>query len=170
LWHSNELRKVVLEAKYVMEPIGNDSPNQNGKVEWLNGTFGIMVRSLLYSSGLPPKYWSSALLHAVVHLKNRLWHSAIDQTPYGAWTGNKPNFSHLRVFGSLLSLRQNGHRPAKLDKHTYDGIFLGYPSTTTNAWYIDINTGRIKNATTPSVFDEAHYSSTNRPPRSTIPL
>ena len=163
LWRSNELCKVVLEAKYVMEPTGNDSPNQNGKVERLNGTFGIMVRSLLYSSSLPPKYWSSALLHAV-HLKNRLWHSAIDQTPYGAWTGNKPDLSHLRVFGSLLSPRQNGHRPAKLDKHTYDGIFLGYPSTTNNAWYIDINTGRVKNATTPSVFDEAHYSSTNRPP------
>ena len=71
LWRSNELRKVVLEAKYVMEPSGNDSPNQNRKVERLNGTFGIMVQSLLYSSGLPPKYWSSALLHAV-HLKNRL--------------------------------------------------------------------------------------------------
>jgi len=37
----------------------------DGKVERLNGTFGVMVRSLLYSSGLPSKYWSAALVHAV---------------------------------------------------------------------------------------------------------
>jgi hypothetical protein len=46
----------------------------------LNGTYGVMVRSLLYSAGLPPKYWSAALVHAV-HLKNRLWHSALNCTP-----------------------------------------------------------------------------------------
>ena len=49
-----------------MEPTpGSDSPHQNGKVECLNGTFGVMVHSLLYSSGLPPKYWSAALLSIV---------------------------------------------------------------------------------------------------------
>jgi hypothetical protein len=72
---SNALRKVFFDADYTLEPTGNDSPNQNGTAERLNGTFATMVRSLLYSAGLGPKYWSSALLHAV-HLKNRLWHSA----------------------------------------------------------------------------------------------
>mgnify|MGYP006166984397 FL=1 len=65
LWRSAALRDVTANAGYIMEPTGSDSPHQNGKVERLNGTFGVMVRSLLYSSGLPPKYWSAALVHAV---------------------------------------------------------------------------------------------------------
>jgi hypothetical protein len=81
LWRSAALRTIVAEAGNDMEPTGSDSPHQNGKVEQLNGTFGVMVRSLLYNAGLPPKYWSAALVHAV-HLKNRLWHSALDCTPY----------------------------------------------------------------------------------------
>ena len=87
-----------------MEPTGSDSPHQNGKVERLNGTFGVMVGTLLYLSGLPPQYWSAALVHAV-HLKNRLWHSALDVSPFEAWNGSQPDLSHLRVFGSLLSAK-----------------------------------------------------------------
>lgn len=163
LWTSDALRRIVLAANYTMEPTGNDCPQQNGKVERLNGTYGVMVRALLYSAGLPPKYWSAALLHAV-HLKNRLWHSAIDCTPYQAWTGKVPDISHLRVFGSLISPRRNGPRPAKLDKHTYDGIFLGYTSTYKNIVYIDTNSGRVKHCQAPSSFDESHFSSERRPP------
>jgi len=133
LWRSAALRDVTANAGYIMEPTGSDSPHQNGKVERLNGTFGVMVRSLLYSSGLPPKYWSAALVHAV-HLKNRLWHSALACTPFELWNGHKPDLSHLRVFGSLLTTRIPGDRPAKLDRHTYDGIFLGYEGSTKNVY------------------------------------
>ena len=125
LWCSDSLHHITANAGYVMEPTGSDSPHQNGKVERLNGTFGVMVRSLLYSSGLPPQYWSAALVH-VVHLKNRLWHSALDVTPFEAWNGSQPDLSHLHVFGSLLSAKIPGSQHAKLDKHTYDGIFFGY--------------------------------------------
>ena len=52
-----------------------------------------MVHPLLYSSGLPPQYWSAALNHAV-HLKNRLWHSALDVTFFEAWNGTQPDLSH----------------------------------------------------------------------------
>jgi hypothetical protein len=154
LWRSAALRAIVAEAGYGMEPTGSDSPHQNGKVECSNGTFGVMVRSLLYSAGLPPKYWSSALAHAV-HLKNRLWHSALTCTHYEAWNHTPPNISHLRVFGSLVTPRRPGPRPAKLDIHTYDGIFLGYEGSTTNIIYLDIHTGRVKNGFN-KIFDEAH--------------
>ena len=160
---SHDLRQVFYNAEYTLEPTGNDTPNQNGKAERLNGTFGTMVRSLLYSAGLGPKYWSSALVHAV-HLKNRLWHSAIHTTPYHLWTGKQPDLSHLRIFGSLISPRRNGARPAKLDKHTYDGIFLGYTSTCSNITYVDIHTGRVKICQAPTHFDESHFSNSRRPP------
>ena len=160
---SEALRQVFFAAGYSLEPTGNDSANQNGKVERINGTLATMVRSLLYSAGLHPKFWSYALLHAV-HLKNRLWHSSINQTPFQAWTGTRPDISHLRTFGSLVSPRRNGIRPAKLDKHTYDGMFLGYTSSCANINYVDVQSGRVKVCQSPTHFDESHFTQTKRPP------
>jgi hypothetical protein len=88
LWRSEKIRTVAAKHDYMLEPTGSDSPSQNGKVERLNGTLGVMVRALLYSSGLVPMFWSSALVLAV-YLKNRLYHRPIRCTPpYFAWTGD----------------------------------------------------------------------------------
>jgi hypothetical protein len=75
----------------------------------------------------------------------------------------KPDLSHLRAFGSLVTAQRPGPRKAKLDRHTYDGIFIGYKGSTKNISYLDIHSGRVKNGNS-YVFDEAHYTSTNRPP------
>jgi hypothetical protein len=56
---------VLKEFGYTLEPMGADSPSQNGAVEIYNDKLGIRTRSLLYGSGLPSKYWSAALIHAV---------------------------------------------------------------------------------------------------------
>jgi hypothetical protein len=91
-------------------------------------------------------FWSDSLLHAV-YLKNRLWHSAIRRTPYEAYFSEKPDLSHLRVFGSLVTSRVFGERHAKLDRHTFHGIFLGYTATDLNVRYYDLtNSSRIKTA------------------------
>ena len=108
-----------------MEPTGSDSPHPNGKVECLNGTFGVMIRSLLCSSGLPPQHWSAALVHAV-HLKIQLWHSALAITPFEAWNSTQSDLSHLHTSGSLLTAKIPGHSPTKLEKYTYDSIFNYY--------------------------------------------
>ena len=50
---------------YTVEPTGADSPSQNGGAEIYNGTLTETVRTLLYGSGLPAKFWSAALLHSV---------------------------------------------------------------------------------------------------------
>jgi hypothetical protein len=75
----------------------------------------------------------------------------------------KPDLSHLRAFGSLVTARRPGPRNAKLDHHTYDGIFIGYEGSTKNISYLDLHSGRVKNDNC-YVFDEAHYTSTNCPP------
>jgi hypothetical protein len=101
LWRSRLLRDVADKAGYAIEPTGSDAGNENGKVERTNGTFGAMARCLLYSTGLSTKFWSAALVHAV-YLKNRLFHKALQKTPYEEWTGVKPPLGHLRTFGALL--------------------------------------------------------------------
>ena len=77
LARSEEWRSLVLkEFQYYVEPTGADSPSQNGQVENYNKTLGTIVRTLLYGSQLPAKYWSAAATHAV-YLMNRRYHSTI---------------------------------------------------------------------------------------------
>jgi hypothetical protein len=129
LWGSDQLRDVAHAAGYVIEPTGSDSAWQNCKVERLNGTFGVMVRCLLYSAGLSAKFWSAALIHTV-YLKNRLYHKEIGQTPYEGWTGINPELDHLRTFGALVTARKPGKRPAKADRHNAHGVLLEFGSST----------------------------------------
>jgi len=112
-----------------------------------------MVRCLLHASNLGPEFWSYAILHAA-YLKNRLPHSAINVTPYEAYTGKRPSARHLRIFGCAVIVKNPGKRPAKLDTHTSTGIFLGYTATDKNIYFMDTQTKRIKIATH-CQFDEA---------------
>jgi hypothetical protein len=54
-------------------------------------------------------------------------------------------------------------RAAKLDRHDFSGIFIGYTATDDNIKYIDIDTGRVK-MSHHAVFDEAWYLQRNQPP------
>jgi hypothetical protein len=81
LWASAQLHDIANAAGYIIEPTGSNSAWQNSKVEHLNGTFGVMVRCLLYSAGLSETFWSAALILAV-YLKNRMYHKAIEKTLY----------------------------------------------------------------------------------------
>ena len=162
LARSEAFGKLVATHGYTIEPTGSDAPNQNGLAERPNQTLGNMVRSLLYMSGLHPKFWSAALLHAA-WLYDRSYHSSIGKTPYEAWTGHRPDLSRIRLFGARVAARLPGKRAAKLDRHMFHGIFLGYTGTDKNVRYYDLDSGRVKTAKH-VVFDEAHYSQKERPP------
>ncbi len=60
---------------YVVESTGADSPSQNGGTEIYNNKLAVETRTLLYGAGLPTKFLSVALLHAV------LWDLDIPQEP-----------------------------------------------------------------------------------------
>jgi hypothetical protein len=98
-----------------------------------------------------------------VYLKNRLYHQSIKTTPIFAWTGLLPNLAHLIIFGLLITARHPGKTHAKLDHHTATGIFTGYGSTTRHIKYYDLATERFKTGNH-FIFDEAHFSSSARPP------
>jgi len=81
LARSNAFHGTMLkDFSYVVECTGADSPSQNGGTEIYNNTLAVKVRTLLYGSGIPAKFWSAALLHAV-YLHNRLVRSATHKTP-----------------------------------------------------------------------------------------
>jgi hypothetical protein len=160
LMGSDKLRGIVNAAGYSIEPTGSDLAWQNGKVERLNGMFGIMVRCLLYSAGLSEKICSDALIHAV-YLKNRLYNKAIGKTPYEGWTGIKPELYHLQNFGALVTVRKPGKRPAKTDQHTAYGVLLGLGSSTKQVRYFDLTTNREK-LSSHHFIDESHYNKARR--------
>jgi hypothetical protein len=162
LWRSNDLLDVAFAAGYDFEPTGSDAASENGKFEQANGTFGALVRCLLYSDGLHTRFWSAALVHDV-YLKNHLYHKALCMTPHEAWTGEKPSLAHLLTFGALVTARKPGKRPAKADCHADHGVLLGYGSIPKHVRYFDQMTNREKLSTNHTI-DEAHYGTTNRPP------
>jgi hypothetical protein len=139
-----------------------DSPSQNGGAESYNHTLAVKVRTLLYGAGLPARFWSSALLHAV-YLHNRLVHSATDRTPYEGWYGRKLDVMHLKTFGSRVCVKRTGSRRCKPDRHNFTGIFLGYTTTDQNIIYLDLDSGIVKSCHH-AVFDEAWYLQQTLPP------
>jgi hypothetical protein len=128
---------MLKDCGYVVERTGANSPSQNGSTEIFNNTLAVKGQTLLYGSGLPAKFWSSALLHSVF-LQNHLVHSATNRTPYEAWHGRKPNVQYLKTFGSRVCIKQSGVRRCKLDRNDFTGIFLGYTATTQNIIYLDL--------------------------------
>mmetsp|Transcript_1233 Transcript_1233/g.1891 ORF Transcript_1233/g.1891 Transcript_1233/m.1891 type:complete len:453 (+) Transcript_1233:2258-3616(+) len=156
LYKSTAFQEMANQEGLLFQPTGTEAPFQNELAERPNRTLGKIMRTLLHNAGLGPQYWSWALTHAV-YLKNRLPHRAIGKTPFEAWSGKKPNLSHLKIFGSPVIVRLRGPRPAKLDHHTTHGVFLGYPATDHNIYYQDFKTKRIKLATHVT-FDEAGWT------------
>ena len=163
LARSNAFRDIMLkEFGYVVEPTGADSPSQNGGVERYNNTLAVIVRTLLYGSGLPARFWSAALLHAT-YLHNRRVHSATHKTPFKGWHGRQPDVANLKTFGARVCVKRTGSRRSKLDRHDFTGIFLGFTATDQNIIYLDSSSGVVKSCHH-AVFDEAWYLQLTRPP------
>ncbi len=146
---------LLRKHKYVVEPTGADSPSQNGAVEIYNAKLAVRTRTLLFGSGLPAKYWSSALVHAV-YLHNRLVHTVTWVTPFESFFGAQPDISCLKLFGSRVCMKRTGSRRCKLDRHNFKGISLGCTATDQNIIYLDLDLGVVKSSHH-SQFDKAWF-------------
>jgi len=51
-------------------------------------------------------------------------------TPYEAWHGKKPSVGHLRVFGCVGHVKNNGPGVRKLSDRSMKMVFLGYAEGT----------------------------------------
>ena len=81
---------------------------------------------MLADSELPKQFWAEALSTAT-YLYNRSPTNAVqDKTPYEAWTGNKPNVSHLCIYGCDAYAHVPKDERSKLDSKTRRSIFPGY--------------------------------------------
>ncbi len=147
---------------YIVEPTGADSPLQNRAIEFYKGHLVLKVWTLLYMSGLPPKFWSALLFHTV-YLHNRLVHLVTGWTPFEGNFGVKPDLTFLKLFGAQVCVKRTGKRGGKLDHHDFTGIFLGYSGTDQNIKYLNLTSSIVKTCHHVQ-FDEAWYLQHECPP------
>ncbi len=101
------------------------TPEQNGVAERQNRTLIEMTRSTLAGSNLPQHLWAETLSTAT-YLRNRSpTKVVIGRTPY---EGEKPDVSHLRVFGCVSYAHVPKDERKKLDVVTKRCVLVGYGS------------------------------------------
>jgi hypothetical protein len=67
------------------------------------------ARSMIFAQRLELEFWGKAV-NMVVYIKNRCPTKVLDsKTPQEAWSGTKPDVSHLRVFGYKVFVRNTIH-------------------------------------------------------------
>jgi hypothetical protein len=71
------------------------------------------------------KFWGEAVLMMVYILNRSPTKGHDEMTPYEAWHGRKPAVGHLRVFGSLVYVKELNHI-GKLDDRSTTRVFIGY--------------------------------------------
>jgi hypothetical protein len=105
------------------------SPEQNGISERFNRTIINKVRAMLISSGLPKSLWGEAVI-AATYIHNRTPNSSLQGyiSPYEARTGEKPDISNIRTFGSIAYKREPKELLKKLDLRASPYIIVGYGS------------------------------------------
>ena len=108
----------------------HDTLQHNGVAECLNHTLLEKVRAMLHESGLPCALWGEAVRHAV-WLKNQTPTKALEgRTPLEAATGQKPDLSRARVWGSHVWVHVEGG--TKLGGHVVEGCWVGIDDNSPN--------------------------------------
>ena len=102
------------------------SPQKNGVVERKNRTIVEMARSMLKGTELPNSLWVEAV-HTTVYILNKSPTKSVrNRTPYEAWSGRKPEVSHLKVFGCPAYSLNKAPNKDKFDHKGEKLLFVGY--------------------------------------------
>jgi hypothetical protein len=140
------------------------TPQQNGVVERKNRIFIDMVRTMLGEFKMPDRFWSEAV-NTACHAINRLYlHRLLKNTSYELLTGNKPNVSYFRVFGSKCYILVKKCRHSKFAPKAIEGFLLGYDSNT-KAYRVFNKSSGLVEVSSDVVFDD-----TNGFPREQVDL
>ena len=121
---STECKSYLGQKEFVMNSWYQRHLNKMVWLEQMNTTLVESVRSMLTDAKLPQKFWAEALSTAV-YLRNRSPTVAVPDSTE-AWTGDKPNVKHLRVFGCAAYAQIPKDECHKLDPKAWKRILLGY--------------------------------------------
>jgi len=121
-----------------------DTSQQNGVAERLNRVLVELARTMLRHKDVDQDLWADAIKTAV-YIKNRVTSRAlpVGKTPHELWTGNKPDVSHMRVFGSTCwVVLYKSHIDGKFGDTAAKGIFVGCPDGS-KAYKVILDAGKV---------------------------
>jgi len=120
---------------------------QNGAAERVICTIEGCLLAMLHHAGLPQTYWGEAALTAA-YLHNRTESHALPpgQTPYEMLHGQRPNLSHLRVWGCRGFAHIPLEQQAKLSPKSREILFMGYLPGVKGYRVRDVATGQFFNS------------------------
>jgi hypothetical protein len=129
--YSNRLFKDFLSTDGIcFEPSAPYTQSQNGVSERAIRTIIEKAQSMLVHARLSEGFWEEAV-RTVVYLKNRSPTKVVDSiTPSEAWTGQKPQFEHLRPFGCDAYAFIHPDLRTKWNPKAKSCTFLGYIENT----------------------------------------
>jgi len=106
-------------------------PQQNGVAERANRVLSERLTTMLDESGLAKAFWGECL-GALVHVWNRCSTDAVKKNPslavlFSGLFQQKPDVSHLRVWGCTAYVHIQKDKRAGLNSHMEKCVFIGYP-------------------------------------------
>ena len=91
------------------------NPQQNGILERKNKTIMEATKAMLYDQDLPMHLWAEAA-RTTVYVQNIIPHYVLNnKTPEDVFSGKKPEFNHLRIFGCPVYIHVPKEKRTKLD-------------------------------------------------------
>lgn len=101
------------------------TPEQNGMAERANRTIVEKARCMLHEANLPKTFWAEATATAV-YIINRSPSKGIRTTLEEAWSGQKPDLSNLRIFGTTTMSHIPKQKRRKWDPKAEECILIGF--------------------------------------------
>jgi hypothetical protein len=123
-----------------------------------------MARTMLGEYKTPERFWSEAINTACRAINRLYLHRLLKNTSYKLLTGNKPNVSYFRVFGSKCYILVKKGRHSKFAPKVVERFLLGYDSNT-KAYRVFNKSSGLVEVSSDVVFDE-----TNGSPREQVDL
>ena len=85
-----------------------------------------MVRAMLKAKDLPRELWGEAVSTTVYIINRSLTKSLQGQTPHEKWIGRRPSVDNMRIFGSIVHVKETKPHLSKLEDRSKPMIFIGY--------------------------------------------
>jgi len=134
---STLITKYLTERGVDVKTTSVHTPQHNGKAERAIRTIFEVARAMLIHAQLDDVFWGYATMAAVYLLNRRIvYNNNPKKTPYEIWTGEKPNLSHLKVWGcdAFVHRTQDPDKFDKTERRAVKCIFLGYSQEKMHAY------------------------------------
>jgi hypothetical protein len=121
------------------------TPQHNALIERKNRTVVEMTKSMMYHANAYIRLYGEAAVASVYILNRTINTHTGTKTPNELWDNQKPNTSHLHVWGCDVHYHNHKEkRTNKLDMNSKPGIFVGY-DTNNDVYYriYDVDNGKI---------------------------